>query len=402
MPRAVGARLPGRRREAGRAVKVLLLTWDYPPAHGGIQIWMFELARRLPDARVTVFARGATGDAEFDAAGPVRVRRLRSATRGPVPWVFRLCAAALRACLAARPDLIVCGHVLAAPAALVARRIFGVPYVVFTYGYEIRRRRRQRIVRRLLRGADMVIACSQFTRSAVLSHGVASDSIRVLYPGVDPERFHPGPCGEAAHPNGSAPTMLSVARLTELYKGHDTAIRALPLIKAKCPDARYVIAGDGPLRNYLHRLARSVGVERDVVFLGEVADEALADLYRASDLLVLLSRESASEGGAEGFGIVSLEAAACVKPVVAGRSGGLVDSVSDGETGILVDALDTGAAADAIVSVLRDPGLARRLGEAGRRRVLERFTWDAMAAEARRLFAEAVGQTWTPSGASSS
>lgn len=383
-------------------MKVLLLTWDYPPAHGGIQIWMFELARRLPDARVAVFARAATGDAEFDAAAPVRVRRLRSAARGPVPWVFRLCAAMLGACIAARPDLIVCGHVLAAPAALLARRVFGVPYVVFAYGYEIRRRRRQRIVRHLLRGADMVITCSQFTRSAVLGHGVTPERVHILYPGVDHERFHPELAGDIARPNGHARTLLSVARLTELYKGHDTAIRALPLIKAKCPDARYVIAGDGPLRDYLGRLARSVGVERDVVFLGDVADEALSDAYRSSDVLVVLSRESALEGGAEGFGIVSLEAAACGKPVVAGRSGGLVDSVSDGESGILVDALDTGAAAEAIVCVLQDRALARRLGEAGRRRVLERFTWDAMAVEARRLFAEAVGQTWTPSAASSS
>jgi phosphatidyl-myo-inositol dimannoside synthase len=383
-------------------VNVLLLTWDYPPAHGGIQIWMYELARRLPDARVTVFARATTGDTEFDAAAPVRVRRLRSAARGPVPWLFRLCAATLRACIADRPNLIVCGHVLAAPAALLARRVFGVPYVVFAYGYEIRRRRRLRIVSRLLRGSDMVIACSQFTRSAVLGQGVTPERVHVLYPGVDPERFHPERAGDVARTNGDARTMLSVARLTELYKGHDIAIRALPLIKAKCPDARYVIAGDGPLGDYLERLARSVGVERDVVFLGEVADETLPDLYRSSSVLVLLSRESASEGGAEGFGIVSLEAAACGKPVVAGRSGGLVDSVSDGETGILVDALDTGAAAEAIVSVLQDRAFARRLGEAGRRRVLERFTWDAMAVEARRLFAEAVGQTWTPSAASSS
>ncbi len=385
-----------------QSMKILLLTWDYPPARGGIQIWMFELARRLPDARVTVFAPATTGDAAFDAASHVRVRRLRRATSGLVPWLFHLSAATLWACSAARPDLIVCGHVLTVPVALAARRLLGVPYVVFTYGYEIRRRRRRRIVSRLLRGADMVIACSRFTRSAVLGHGVAPERVRLLHPGADPERFHPEPHGKAGRRNGDARTMLSVARLTDLYKGHDTAIRALPLIKAKCPDVRYVIAGDGPLRDYLTRVARSVGVERDVVFVGEVADEDLTDLYLSSDVLVLLSRESASEGGAEGFGIVSLEAAACGKPVVAGRSGGLVDSVSDGETGILVDPLDTGAAAEAIVSVLQDATLARRLGEAGRRRVLERFTWDAMAAEARRLFAEAAGQPWTGSAASSS
>ncbi|HKE91123.1 MAG TPA: glycosyltransferase, partial [Gemmatimonadales bacterium] len=72
------------------------------------------------------------------------------------------------------------------------------------------------------------------------------------------------------------------------------------------------------------------------------------------------------------------------------RSGGLPDAVQDGVTGILVDPLDLGAAADAFVSVLTDKALARRLGAAGRKTVLERFTWDHMAREARRLFEEAT------------
>ncbi len=383
-------------------MRILLLTWDFPPARGGIQNWMLELARRLPEAAVRVLAPAWPGDDAFDAGSGISIARLRSARRSQAVWLLELGARTLAECLIRRPDLIVCGHVITAPAALAARRLLRVPYVVFTYGYEIRRRRSRQVVGRLLRGADMVIACSRFTRSAVLGHGLAPERVRLLYPGADPERFNPEPHRNAGREDGHAPTMLSVARLTDLYKGHDTAIRALPLIKAKCPGVRYVIAGDGPLRDYLGRLARSIGVERDVEFLGEVEDEALTDFYHSSDVLVLLSRESASEGGAEGFGIVCLEAAACGKPVVAGRSGGLVDSVLDGETGILVDPLDIGAVAEAIVAVLQDPGLARRLGEAGRRRVLERFTWDAMAAEARRLFAEAVGQTWTPSAASSS
>jgi len=89
------------------------------------------------------------------------------------------------------------------------------------------------------------------------------------------------------------------------------------------------------------------------------------------------------------------------RSVVATEVGGPPEFVPP-QAGILVDPLDTGAAAEAIVSVLQDATLARRLGEAGRRRVLERFTWDAMAAEARRLFAEAAGQPWTGSAASSS
>ena len=158
----------------------------------------------------------------------------------------------------------------------------------------------------------------------------------------------------------------------------------------KCPASRYLIAGDGPLRAYLGKIAASVGMTDAVQFLGDVPDESLPDLYRSADLLLLLGRDSLVEGGAEGFGIVCLEAAACGLPVVAGRSGGLPDAVADGVTGILVDPHDPGAAAEAIVSLLADPARAHRLGAAGRARVLERFTWEKMATEARRIFGEAA------------
>jgi len=186
--------------------------------------------------------------------------------------------------------------------------------------------------------------------------------------------------------------LLSVARLAELYKGHDTLIRVLPLVRARCPGTRLRVAGDGPLREYLHRIAKSVGVDDAVEFLGEVADDSLPELYRTSDAFVLMSRESPSKGGAEGFGIVCLEAAACEKPVVAGRSGGLVDAVEDGVTGILVDPEDPAAVAEALIAVLSDSALAERMGQAGRERVLARFTWEKVIGDARRVFEEAVGK----------
>jgi len=369
-------------------MRLLLLTWDFPPGRGGIQTWMLELARRLPDAQVRVLAPAVPGDRSFDAASGCQVARLGNARFGRIPWMLQLCVRTLRECLTWRPDVIVCGHVMTAPAALLGRRLLAVPYVVFTYGQEIRRKRWERLLSFLLPRARLVVACSRFTRSAVLDLAVPPERVRILYPGVDAQRFAPVDGIDA----GQGKTILTVARLADLWKGHDTAIRALPLVKAKCPDVRYVIAGDGPLRDYLERVARSVGVEQDVAFLGEVPDEALADLYRSSDVFVLLSRESALDGSAEGFGIVCLEAGACGKPVVAGRSGGIVDAVQDGVTGILVDPEDVGAVADAIASLLRAPSLAKRLGDAGRAMVLARFTWDHVIAEARSLFSEVVGR----------
>ena len=366
-------------------MKVLLLTWDFPPGKGGIQIWMHELARRLPDAEVRVLAPTAPGDRAFDAADGLHVRRLSAARWGRGAWLAELTARTLATCLTWRPDLIVCGHVITAPAALSARVLTNTPYVVFTHAYEIRRRRMKQLYGYLLRRARLVISNSAFTRGAVGELGVPTDRIRVLHPGVDAERFSPSRNGDEHRR-----MILSVSRLADMYKGHDMTIRALPLIKSKVPAARYVIAGGGPLREYLGRVAQSVGVQQDVEFLGEVSDDQLLDLYRSADVLAVLSRESASLGGAEGFGIVCLEAAACGVPVVAGRSGGLPDAVQDGVTGILVDPQDLGAAAEAIVSLLADPARARRMGAAGRSAVLDHFTWDHMAREARRLFGEAI------------
>lgn len=382
-------------------MRVLLLTWDYPPSKGGIQIWMFELARRLPEAEVTVLAPAVPGAAAFDAASNVRVQRLAGARAGRLAFLLQLTAVTILRGLWSRPDLVVCGHVLTSTAGLLASRLLGVPCVVFAYAYEIRRKKSRYFAELLLRQPRLVLAISRFTKEAVLAHGVSPARVRILYPGTDPEGFAPE--GKPGGLPGSRPkTLLSVSRLNDLYKGHDTVIRALPLIKAKHPDLRYLIVGNGRLRDYFHRLARSVGVERDVVFLGEVPDEDLPGLYRACDVLLQLSREARSGGGAEGFGIVCLEAAACGKPVVAGRSGGLPDAVSDGITGILVDPNDIGAVAEAILALLQDPALAQRMGQEGRARVVREFTWDHMARKARRLFAEVTGQPWEASRASSS
>src|SRR5690349_9288843 len=107
----------------GRAMKVLLLAWDFPPGRGGIQTWMLELVSRISDADVRVLAPAVSGDRAFDTASGCRVTRLGSARFGRIPWILQLCLRALTECLAWHPDVIVCGHFIAAPAAFLARRL---------------------------------------------------------------------------------------------------------------------------------------------------------------------------------------------------------------------------------------------------------------------------------------
>src|SRR5215831_5987179 len=156
-------------------MRVLLLTWDFPPGKGGIQIWMHELAHRLPDATVRVLAPAAHEDSDFDAAAGLHVRRLGTARWGRGGWLAELTARTIANCLIWHPDLIICGHVTTAPAALAAQVLTHTPYVVFAYGYEIRRKRLRRTLSLLLRHARQVIACSEFTRGAVRALGVPAE-----------------------------------------------------------------------------------------------------------------------------------------------------------------------------------------------------------------------------------
>jgi phosphatidylinositol alpha-1,6-mannosyltransferase len=114
-----------------------------------------------------------------------------------------------------------------------------------------------------------------------------------------------------------------------------------------------------------------------------VPDQELAAYYAACDLFIMPNREI--DGDIEGFGMVFLEAGAARKPVIGGRSGGTEDAIVHGITGLRVDGTDVEAIAFAVVSLLLDPARAKILGEAGRRRIEQEFTWEAVVEQTRGL-----------------
>ncbi|MEA2208226.1 MAG: phosphatidyl-myo-inositol dimannoside synthase, partial [Solirubrobacteraceae bacterium] len=210
--------------------------------------------------------------------------------------------------------------------------------------------------------------------------GVEPRLLRVVANGADvPD--------DVAPPPRERPTVVTVARIEERYKGHDTMVRALALVLAKVPDAQWVVIGDGSLRPGLEALASSYGVASSIRFLGAVSDDERNAWLARAHLLAMPSRLPAGEFAGEGFGIVYLEAGAYGKPVVAGNVGGAVDAVLDGETGLLVDPLDPLALAEAITTLLLEDGLAARLGEAGRARALEQ-SWPRVVARVEAVLLE--------------
>jgi len=168
-------------------------------------------------------------------------------------------------------------------------------------------------------------------------------------------------------------------------KGHDMVIRALPRLRQTVPDVMYLIVGDGPYRTQLETLAVALGVQDHVIFVGKVPGEYLPDIYALSDVFVMPSREQLNVCDVEGFGIVFLEANACGKPVVGGRSGGIPDAIIDGVTGLLVNPHDPEDIANALARLLTDGDLAVRIGRQGRLRVASDFNWARLGRRVRGI-----------------
>lgn len=170
-----------------------------------------------------------------------------------------------------------------------------------------------------------------------------------------------------------------VGTITRLVwkRGHEELLKAAALITRAEPAAKLLVVGDGPLRGSLEAQARSLGLNGGVRFLGAVPQAAR--LLPHFDVFVL---SSVWEGMSNGL----LEAMAAGRPVVATRVGGNPEVVVDGESGLLVPPKDPQALADAVLRLLRDRELARRLGEAARRRIESEFTLERMVQRLETLY----------------
>jgi phosphatidylinositol alpha-1,6-mannosyltransferase len=363
-------------------VPSLLVTNDFPPKHGGIQSYLYELWRRLPPAETTVFTTEFSGSGRWDRQQEFRVERARRGVLWPTRALARDVDALARE---VRADVVFLDPMV--PLGLIGPQLRVAPYVVVTHGAEITGYGRvpvsRPLARRVLRGAAAIVAAGRYpAREAVRAAGASLRGI-VVPPGVDIDRFRPLD-DEArkltrAHYGleSDRPMVLGLSRLVP-RKGFDVLIDAC----ASLPDVQLVVAGDGRDRTRLERRARG-GVE----FLGRVSDAELPALYSSCDVFAMCCRERWGGLEAEGFGIVFLEAAASGVPSVAGRSGGSHEAVVDGTTGFVVPPRDTGAVRGAIARLVEDTDLRRRMGSAARTRAEEQFSYDGLAARLRRVAA---------------
>jgi glycosyltransferase involved in cell wall biosynthesis len=373
--------------------------------------WLVELIVRLRAAghEVEVFTsayRGG-GNAEFrgipvhrfryaparwedlthDEAAPDRMRRSLLYKVLPLAYVAAGMWAIRRLARRRRYDVV---HVhWPVPHALfgwIARRSSGARLVSSWYGVELRWVQSSLpwlrwFVRWALRISDAVVAISSYTAGEIARF--ARTPVRVIPYTLG---FPPTATKRVPAADGTL-RILFVGRLVE-RKGVTHLVEAVGRL---APDlrARLSVIGDGPERVSLEAQIARDGLGDRVTLRGRVSEVELRDAYAAADVFVLPSILDA-RGDTEGLGVVLLEAMSYGVPVIGSDLGGISDIVRDGETGLLVPPADPAALAAALERLTRDPALAARLGEAGRKHVATAFGWPAIMAQWEECYAAAA------------
>lgn len=373
----------------------VLLTNDYPPKIGGIQTYLWELWRRLPDAAVHVLTSPHDDAASFDAAAPHSIERYDRFWLPPSPRVLRR---ARKAIADAGAQAVVVDP--AWPLGFIAPQL-GVPYAVVLHGAEVSVPARlpgtRTMLRRAVDGASLVISASEWAASEAARVVNAMPPTVQVPPGVDTARFVPLNADDrkAARRrlgfDPDAPLVVGVSRLVP-RKGFDTLISAAARMGDTHPDMQVVIAGTGRDHDRLEKLIAETGAP--VRLLGFVDDADLAPLYGCADAFAMLCRSRWGGLEQEGFGIVFVEAGAAGCPQLAGRSGGSAEAVADGRTGTVVDPPDDVALVAASLAKLLDRRNDEALRQAARTHA-EQFSYDALA---ERLWARLVTLGNSPSG----
>ncbi len=279
-----------------------------------------------------------------------------------------------------RIDLVHVNDYWWGPIADIACKLTKLPCVV-----HIRQEIEPRRVKQYrLRGPEKLIAVSRRIRHVALETGVDPSRIAVVYSGLDTVRpINPSEDKRVRSQYGITPNQLVIGTVANLFprKGYEYLIQALAEINQRKPGIHCLIVGEGDeiYRSRLLDMVQKNGLEKVVTFAGFQQD--VPSYIAAMDVFVLPSVM-------EGFGIVLLEAMAMGKPIIATTVGGIPEIVEDQTTGILVPPKDSSAIAQKIIYLLENPSVREKLGQAGRARVLERFSVQRMASQLQDIYGE--------------
>lgn len=359
-------------------MKILFVTRKYPPSTGGMETAAAALYAALAADHDVRLVKWGGGKRWLPLVYPwLLIRSLMSALR----W---------------RPDVVYLQDGVLAPLGWAVGRIARLPTTITIHGLDVTYDGSlyRRLVLPFIGKQTRVVAVSQATKRAVeaklgpvgtvvIPNGVADQFFdssidrAVLAAHLDAR------VGGATKDLGATKILHTAGRLIDRKGVLWFVENVIPSLVAARDDILYCVSGAGPQATAVHEAIGKRGLGRSVALLGRVSDELRNVLYNCADVFVMPNIPT--ENDIEGFGLVVLEAASCGTPVVAARTGGIVDAVIDGETGFLVTPGDADAFVTKLREVLDQPRLTR---EDVRSATIARYSWSSAAEGYVRLFRE--------------
>ncbi|MBC8386329.1 MAG: glycosyltransferase family 4 protein [Gammaproteobacteria bacterium] len=379
--------------------KTLLISEIFPPIHGGSGRWFWELYSRLPKEQYFIAAGLSDGHSEYDKQHDLNVTRLplsspawgiKSLTGLSFYWknFLKIRSLVKKNCI----HQIHCGRCLPEGVfGYLMKKLYNIPYLCYIHGEDVEAASSSRelsyIVKKVLDNASRLITNSKNSQRILINHWkVNPDKTVVLNPGMDSKRFIPARYNlETRKKLGwdNRSVVLTVGRLQK-RKGQDMLIQALLRIKKDIPDILYAIIGGGEEKEHLQTLVEKLNLKENVQFCSEISDEEMIQCYQQCTLFALPNRTIGKD--IEGFGMVLAEAQSCGRPVLAGDSGGTVETMIIGETGYIVDCTSSEILAKKIIALLKEPDLLSAMGQKARKHAEETLDWDVHTQKAIKIF----------------
>ena len=250
-----------------------------------------------------------------------------------------------------------------------------IPIISLAHGNELLSKSKYKIsrIKKTLNNVTSITANSFFTKKLVTKLLFNNIPVKVVYPGaIDLRNLKEIEVGKIE----GSPVLLTLARL-EKRKGHKNIIESIKKILPKFQNLQYIIAGDGPEKNFLKNLVKQHNLQKNIKFIGSVDDQQKKYLFLKTDLMVMPTLDETINQSIEGFGISYLEAAFFGIPSIASDVGGTSEAVLHNKTGIIIDNFTD------LTNVLNDLLLNRKflknLGEQAKIRAENEFNWSKVA-----------------------
>ena len=389
-------------------MKVLMLSWEYPPKNvGGLAQHVYHLSKALAKhgVEVHVITVGGNDAIPYEDREGVKVHRISPyslSTPDFRTWILHLNFSLLEYGVTLvnslkNVDVLHAHDWLVAHAGRALKHSFQLPLVATIHATEYGRNNglhndNQRYISDvewwLTYEAWRVIVCSSYMERELGGFfQLPEDKITVIPNGVNAEDFSTGlgPKRTKHSPPNGEKYIFFIGRLVR-EKGVQVLLDAAPKILGRFPEARFIVAGTGPYEEHLRARTRERGLEHRVYFAGYVNDQIRNRLFQQSKVAVFPSLY-------EPFGIVALEAMAAGTPVVVSDTGGLREIVEHGVDGLKCYVGSPDSLADNIMAVLGDPGLAERLKENGYEKAKNKYSWFAVAGKTLDIYEEVIRES---------